>query len=63
MRTARAIQVCCVCVLLPASACQSGALSAPTAVALTQFPGIDHMRMASENHANTVWAILTLMRE
>jgi acetyl esterase/lipase len=31
-------------------------------VALAQFPGIDHMRMASENHANTVWAIVTHMR-
>jgi hypothetical protein len=30
---------------------------------LTQFPGIDHMRMASERHENTVWAIVTLMRE
>ena len=31
-------------------------------VTLTQFPGIDHMRMASERHANTVWAIVALMR-
>jgi acetyl esterase/lipase len=32
-------------------------------VTLTQFPGIDHMRMASERHANTVWAITRLIRE
>jgi acetyl esterase/lipase len=32
-------------------------------VTLTQFPGIDHMRMASGSHANTVWAIVTLMRQ
>ena len=30
---------------------------------LTQFPGVEHMRMASERHENTVWAIVTLMRE
>jgi acetyl esterase/lipase len=32
-------------------------------VTLTQFPGIDHMRMASDRHENTVWAIVTLMDE
>ena len=30
---------------------------------LTQFPGIDHMYMASGNHANTVFAIVSIMRE
>jgi acetyl esterase/lipase len=32
-------------------------------VTLTQFPGINHMRMASERHENTVWAIVTLLGE
>ena len=32
-------------------------------VTLAQFPGIDHMRMASERHENTVWAIVAAMRE
>jgi acetyl esterase/lipase len=30
-------------------------------VTLTQFPGIDHMYIASGNHANTVWAILSII--
>lgn len=32
-------------------------------VTLTQFPGVDHMYMASGNHANTVWAIVSIMHK
>jgi acetyl esterase/lipase len=32
-------------------------------VTLTQFPGIDHMYMASGNHANTVWAIISIINK
>jgi len=30
---------------------------------LTQFPGIDHMYIASGNHKNTVWAIVSLINQ
>ena len=32
-------------------------------VTLTQFPGVDHMYIASGNHANTVWAILSIIQK
>lgn len=32
-------------------------------VTLTQFPGVDHYYIASGNHANTVWAILSIINE
>ena len=32
-------------------------------VFLMQFPGVDHMYIASGNHANTVWAILSIIKK
>jgi acetyl esterase/lipase len=32
-------------------------------VTLTQFPGIDHMYIASGNHANTVWTIISIINK
>jgi acetyl esterase/lipase len=47
--------------LRDAQALRDALVRAGYLVTLTQFPGIDHMRMASGSHASTVWAIVTLM--
>jgi acetyl esterase/lipase len=49
--------------LQDAQAFRDALINAGYSVTLTQFPGIDHMYIASGNHVNTVWAILSIINK